>query len=178
MKQGENNADESSVRRWLEGLTSQVVGSSGVREPTAAGSLLQGAAALATVAKTIDTSTRSAAGPLGWLGSLSPVVSGLMKVFGGGGGSKEPPALPEFELPRPQRVVAGFTGTEWQPREVDYDAGGMPRVMGGQAERASVVVQVQAMDSRSFLDHRDEIASAVRQALLESHGLGDVLSER
>jgi hypothetical protein len=40
-----------------------------------------------------------------------------------------------------------------------------------------IVVQVQAMDSRSFLDHRDEIARAVRQAMLETNALGDVVRE-
>lgn len=177
MKHSDGKTDDSSVRQWLEGLTSQVVDSSGVRESNAAGSLLQSATALTSVARTIEAGTRSGQGALGWLGVLSPVVSGLMKLFGGGG-RKEPPPLLEFELPPSQRVVAGFTGTEWKPQNLDYEAGGMPRPMGSQAQGANVVVQVQAMDSRSFLDHRDEIASAVRQALLESHGLSDVISER
>ncbi|MCC6364698.1 MAG: hypothetical protein IT165_14350 [Bryobacterales bacterium] len=47
----------------------------------------------------------------------------------------------------------------------------------GQPVTSSVVVNVQAMDSRSFLDHRDDIASAVREALLNSHPLGDYLAE-
>ena len=33
------------------------------------------------------------------------------------------------------------------------------------------------MDSRSFLDHSDEIANAVREAVLNSHSLRDVLTE-
>ena len=40
-----------------------------------------------------------------------------------------------------------------------------------------VTVQVQAMDSRSFLDHSEEIARAVRQAMLNSHGINDVVTE-
>jgi hypothetical protein len=62
----------------------------------------------------------------------------------------------------------------------DRDEAGRARVVESRVEggaASQVVVQVQAMDSRSFLDHRDEIASAVRQALMESHGLGTVLSE-
>jgi hypothetical protein len=39
-----------------------------------------------------------------------------------------------------------------------------------------VVVEVNAMDSQSFLDRRGEIADAVRLALLESHPLQDVIS--
>jgi hypothetical protein len=33
------------------------------------------------------------------------------------------------------------------------------------------------MDSRSFLEHSDEIARAVREAMLNSHALNDVVSE-
>jgi hypothetical protein len=40
-----------------------------------------------------------------------------------------------------------------------------------------VTVQVQAMDSKSFLDHREEIARAVRQAVLSSHSLNDALRD-
>ncbi len=41
----------------------------------------------------------------------------------------------------------------------------------------SIVVQVQAIDSRSFLDHSDAIADAVKKSLSESHGLTDALRE-
>jgi hypothetical protein len=33
------------------------------------------------------------------------------------------------------------------------------------------------MDSRSFADHSDEIARAVREAMLRSHSLNDVIAE-
>jgi hypothetical protein len=36
-------------------------------------------------------------------------------------------------------------------------------------------VQVQALDSQSFLDHSDDIAAAVRQAMLTSTTLNDVI---
>ena len=40
-----------------------------------------------------------------------------------------------------------------------------------------IVVLVNAMDSRSFMDHSDEIAQAVRTAMLNSSSLNDVISE-
>lgn len=40
-----------------------------------------------------------------------------------------------------------------------------------------VTVQVQAMDSRSFLDRSEDIARAVREAMLHSHALNDVINE-
>jgi hypothetical protein len=36
---------------------------------------------------------------------------------------------------------------------------------------------VQAMDARSFMDHSAEIARAVREAMLHSHPINDVMSE-
>jgi hypothetical protein len=40
-----------------------------------------------------------------------------------------------------------------------------------------IVVQVQAMDSQSFLDHSHDIAQAVRQAMLNSHPVNDVIMD-
>jgi hypothetical protein len=40
-----------------------------------------------------------------------------------------------------------------------------------------ITVQVQAMDSQSFLDHSNDIALAVRQAMLETSVLNDVIRE-
>ena len=39
-----------------------------------------------------------------------------------------------------------------------------------------MTIQVNAMDSQSFLDHSDDIAMAVKQAILNSSSLNDVIS--
>jgi hypothetical protein len=59
---------------------------------------------------------------------------------------------------------------------VDSAQGGSPRAMTS-APAAQITVQVQAMDSRSFLDHSQDIALAVRQAMLETTVLNDVIRE-
>ena len=59
---------------------------------------------------------------------------------------------------------------------VDTAAGGLPRAQPA-ASATQITVQVQAMDSQSFLDHSDDIAMAVRQAMLESTTLNDVIRE-
>jgi hypothetical protein len=122
-------------------------------------------------------SGRSAKGTvLQWLPAsfaLSPLLSGLLRLFGGGGADKEPPPLVRFALPAARNVMAGISAEVGHAFEVDYGQGGVPRpVMAPQ-----VTVQVQAMDSRSFLDHRQDIALAVRQAMLESGVLNDVVRE-
>jgi len=67
---------------------------------------------------------------------------------------------------------------------VDKPQGGLPRAApgGGQTvgqsvAKAQITVQVQTMDSQSFLDHSADIAQAVRQAMLESSVLNDVVRE-
>jgi hypothetical protein len=51
-------------------------------------------------------------------------------------------------------------------------AGDRPREIGGPA---SITVNINAIDSRSFLDHSESIAMAVRAAMLNSGALSDVL---
>jgi hypothetical protein len=41
----------------------------------------------------------------------------------------------------------------------------------------SILVQVQAMDSQSFMDHSNDIAQAVRQAMLNLHSVNDVIAD-
>ena len=41
----------------------------------------------------------------------------------------------------------------------------------------SILVQVQAMDSQSFMDHSNDIAQAVRNAMLNLHSVNDVIAD-
>lgn len=105
---------------------------------------------------------------------VSPIVSGLLKLFGGGStGAAEVP-LTKYAAPGAVRIDAGVVGGEIAA--VDRGSGDRLRVLGGPAA-THVTVQVNAMDSRSFLDRSDEIAKAVRLAMLESHSINDVVAE-
>jgi hypothetical protein len=44
-------------------------------------------------------------------------------------------------------------------------------------DKSEITIQVQAMDSRSFMDHSHDIAKAVREAMLNMHALNDVISD-
>jgi hypothetical protein len=57
---------------------------------------------------------------------------------------------------------------------VNQASGGLPAPVPS-ATQAQITVQVQAMDSQSFLDHSNDIAQAVRQAMLTSTTLNDVI---
>jgi hypothetical protein len=136
-----------------------------------------GAAARAAQAREAkDSAAESAAnvvrGSAGIGLALSPVISFLAGLFGGGR-EKAPPPLMKFALPEPVRLSAGVSGeVRGGPFAVDYAQGGLPRPIQAPAQ---VTLQVQAIDSRSFLDHSGEIARAVRQAMLESGVLSDLI---
>jgi hypothetical protein len=112
---------------------------------------------------------------LGGLGGglLSPLISGLIGLFGGGKGEMPTP-LAVYTPPVAVNYEAGFSRTAGSAGPAPYAASAGS---AGAASAPQITVQVQAMDSRSFLDHREEIAQAVREAMLNSHALNDVVND-
>ena len=95
-------------------------------------------------------------------------------------------------LPRPARSITGgelnpawlapetalFQSRQaWLSADAGRESATRPAPATAPGYAPAVTVQVQAIDSRSFLDHSDEIARAVREAILNSHALGSVVSE-
>jgi len=109
--------------------------------------------------------------------SLSPILSGLLHLFGNGT-SNTPPPLAKFALP-PSVAFQAANVAGPQTSGVDFSQSGTPRVIGSAPSSASqqITIQVQAMDSRSFMDHSQDIARAVREAMLNMHALNDVISD-
>ena len=145
--------------------------------------------AIASAASTVASSAlRGVSGGL----TLLPVVSSLLKLFGVGRKKEELPALEKFDLPAPIRAEAGLSqsgetflidrGVGDRIRQLPAPAGSTPFARAQTASPqpgagASITVNVQAMDSQSFMDRREDIARAVREAMLQSHSLNDVVSE-
>jgi hypothetical protein len=100
-----------------------------------------------------------------------PLVS-LFSSFGGGQ-SQQPAPLVPFALP-PSLNLASTTNNQ----NVSWGENGLPRSAGSSGSSAGqqITVQVQAMDSQSFLDHSDDIAQAVRQAMLNMNSINDVIT--
>ncbi|MBV8843153.1 MAG: hypothetical protein JO307_10125 [Bryobacterales bacterium] len=113
---------------------------------------------------------------LGLFTGLSPLITGLASLFGGGGSSQPGPPTP-FLLPPSVSVNAGMSeAAPTQAFSADYAAGGQPRLDATSTSAApQITVQVQALDSQSILDRSQDIAAAVRQAMLESSVLNDVI---
>ena len=131
---------------------------------------------------------------------MVPLVVGLLGLFGGGG-TPAPPTLEKYAMPERQYFEGADTGSDVSG--ADYDQMGMPRAYraapdGGSAQTSGsaspgssgsgapsgpsgagatqITVNVQAMDSQSFLDHSNEIAQAVRAAMLNSNSINDVVN--
>jgi hypothetical protein len=114
---------------------------------------------------------------LGFGLGLSPLISGLVSLFGGGGSSEASPLVP-YVAPLPVAATGGISSSQSGAFGVDTADGGLPRAQAAaSAAPTQITVQVQAMDSQSFLDHSNDIAMAVRQAMLQSSTLNDVIRE-
>ena len=140
---------------------------------------------IAGATTTSNTSSKSSGGSIGstlldvlGLGSgMGPLISGLVDLFGGGS-SSSPPALTPYIQPLPINLQAGFSGSSAGGASgVDYGEGGQGRQTSGASAQLQITVQVQAMDSQSFLDRSNDIAAAVRKAMLETSTLNDVIRE-
>lgn len=113
---------------------------------------------------------------------LSSLISGVADLFGGGSHAPAPPA--PYVHPLSIQLDAGFSGTDGGAAfGTDFAQGNAPRaITSASASPASgsptqITVQVQALDTQSFLDRSQDIAMAVRQAMLESAVLSDVIRE-
>ncbi len=126
-----------------------------------------------SVGNTIESAASSFLG--GGLSSLSPLITGILSLFGGG--SQTVATTSPFKLTAPVQSQAGVTANApGQVAPVSYSDSGQPRAQsaGGSPQ---VTIQVNAMDSQSFLDHSDDIAMAVKHAILSSSSLNDAISD-
>jgi len=113
---------------------------------------------------------------LSFLGGGLPIVNLIRGVVGSterGGGVVQ---VPTYARPTPLTIEmsTGLPGTTGGMQSPWYRLSGD---VGNERRSLGVTIQVQALDSKSFLDHSDEIARAVERALLRSHRLRDVLLE-
>ena len=102
----------------------------------------------------------------GSLGLLSPLISGIASLFGG---SSTPKPLAIYTPPPPVAIDATLN-----PAAPNAPAPGS--ASASPASSTQVTVNVTAMDSQSFLDHSDDIANAVREAMLNMHPINGVVA--
>ncbi|MDX2267840.1 MAG: hypothetical protein NW208_07030 [Bryobacter sp.] len=106
---------------------------------------------------------------------LGPLWRGLFSLFGGGD-EPQAPVLQPFIPPAPATTqLAAGASADGTAREVSTDAQG--RLRNVEPAPANVSISIQALDARSLLDRSDDLASAVRQAMLSNHPINDSLTE-
>ena len=112
---------------------------------------------------------------------LGPLATGLLSLFAGGSNREtEPVPAAWYQAPESVAVEAGLDGQRNFTPTAGYSGSGVLRSAPAAAESQAaptIQIHVQAMDSRSFLDHSDDIARAVKEAMLHSHALNDVVTE-
>jgi hypothetical protein len=113
----------------------------------------------------------------GALGFLSPIISGIASLFGGGSSTPQP--LPIYTPPSPVSI-----GGVVQATPVASQTSGGSTASAAPANNSSptnfspqITVNVSAMDSQSFMDRSNDIASAVREAMLNMHPINDVVAD-
>jgi hypothetical protein len=151
----------------------------------ALGGSVAGAAVTAASSGSTGSSTpgRVASAVFGSALGMAPLAKAIVGLFTGGSKEAEQP-LVKYALPAHLQFEAA-DGPGPVMVGVDYGQNGLARSQdpagansgGTAAASAQITVQVNAMDSRSFLDHKDDIARAVRQAMLNMHSLNDVVSD-
>lgn len=129
----------------------------------------------------LDSSTWRQATGGGGFGLLSGLgigllIKGLGKLFGGGKSEPESTSMTAFQIPEPVQAQLGVYDGGRQVVELNR-ALSSPQRTNGAGPSPVINVNVTAMDSRSFLDHADDIARAVKEALLQSHSLGSFINE-
>ncbi len=106
-------------------------------------------------------------------GGILPLVSGIFKAFSGGSDTGQIQPLLKFASPAAVQAEAGLKASG-NLSLIDRNERGDLRTIGGGTQ---ITVQVQALDSRSFIDRSDDIARAVRDAMLHSSSLNDVVQD-
>jgi len=101
----------------------------------------------------------------GGLGLLSPLISGIASLFGG---SSAPKPLP-FYIPPAPVAISGMLNSA-APNAASN------RASAAASPAPQVTVNVNAMDSQSFMDHSTDIANAVRDAMLNMHPINGVVA--
>ena len=107
---------------------------------------------------------------------LGPLWKGLFSLFGGGGGEQEAVPLTRFSFPEQARTdLAASLRSDGQSSSVRTDAFGLTQA--APVSQPLIQISIQALDARSILDRSDDIAAALKQAMLSNHEINDNLNE-
>jgi hypothetical protein len=135
-------------------------------KPSSAGSISSSSSSVLTglLKQTASGGIASAlGGGLGGLLGLGPIISGFVSLFGGG--KSELPPLVQFQVPTAQNLTSFISSGGHSSTASHATGSGTTNTPGGR-------------QSTSAYQHQStQIAQAVKQALLNSNSLNDVIAE-
>jgi len=106
---------------------------------------------------------------------LGPVWKGIFTLFNRSGQEQQIP-LSRYSFRENSRTDLGASlQTDGEPSALRPDAFGLSRQ--AQPAQAPINISIQALDARSILDRSDDIAAALKQAMLSNHEINDSLNE-
>lgn len=160
----------SLLTELLPSLTGTSASSGGVSAVSLLGSLITGGTAGAT-----SPGSSGLAGTIGSVigGGLSPLITGFEGLFDGGS-KKTPSPLPLYSAPQSIQLQSAVRGGVIS--SADSNQSGLPRSTSSSGQ-PQVTMNIQAMDTQSIMNRSSDIASAVRQAMLQSHPINDVVAD-
>jgi len=123
----------------------------------------------------LSTAGGVASSLLGGFGLLSPLISGIESLFGG---NSTPAPLPIYTPPSPVAISAPLTSAAPNATAPGGTANPAQAAAGANqtASAPQITVNVSAMDSQSFMDRSNDIANAVREAMLNMHPINGVVA--
>lgn len=166
------------MRSVLEGLTGSAItggesgGSSGTNGTVASALRSFG---VVSPSQALDPSASRAIGggepvPLP-LRSVAGLLSGLFGLFHRDSvtGDSDGSVVTPFEFPSVRNPSLAANRDQWSGAEFDYRFDGQPRRIQQDLQSGGrVEIHIQALDARSLLDRKEELAEAVRQAMSSS----------
>jgi hypothetical protein len=118
-------------------------------------------------------------GRLSSIGGLGSLISGIVSLFGGGGEKKMSPPLVDFKLPssQEQTVYVGSKGRNLYQGTVAESANGRVPATGVYSNAGQLQTSGSLPNAQWIQEQSGQIAEAVRNALLNSSSLNDVIGE-
>lgn len=130
-----------------------------------------GASAIRRVLPTLPTLGSTGPSGLGGILQSMPIAGGLLRELLGSETAEPPVAGSRFQMPDAIRLNSSMVTVPGESGVFLRHTGGD---QGGDAQSPTVVININAMDSMSILDRSDDIANAVRQAMLTYQPFDDI----
>ncbi len=175
-EQADSNASTTGTGTRNPGASSQSSGG-GSSVSNSLLSLVSPTAAGAAGAASGGTST---AGKIASFLPMGGLIEGLIGLFGGGSSTPEP--LTKYALPASVDFLSNLNANG-TTSAADFNQNGAPRAYsdntGGNGTPngpSSINLTINALDSQSILSRADDIAAAVRGAMLNGNSINDVIN--